>query len=210
VSELAAIWYPTGAEDCGVTREQYFSAIWFIRDYDNMRREAQDLLDQSPIHDGQPRGTHTSDPTAEAAERTAQAYNDLVDAVENLSDQYDGLENLTRGTKEWKKAVKEVNAEVLDLIEKYPELAGFVENKNGVLTLDIESKEVQDVLEKYENKAAQASAASYAAKINVNEKKASVRANEVNSNKNLQGVYVSTGDSGYYQDLTQGTLKAVS
>ena len=32
------------------------------------------------------------------------------------------------------------------MIEKYPELAGLVENKNGVLTLDIESKEVHIIL----------------------------------------------------------------
>jgi hypothetical protein len=30
----------------------------------------------------------------------------------------------------------------MDLIEKYPELAQFVQNKDGVLTLDTESKEV--------------------------------------------------------------------
>jgi hypothetical protein len=31
----------------------------------------------------------------------------------------------------------------LDLISKYPELAGLVENEGGVLTLDVNSDEVQ-------------------------------------------------------------------
>lgn len=67
--ELSRIWYPKGAEEMNITREQYFSTIWFIRDYENMKAEAEDLLDQSPVNDGQPRGSGTSDPTAQAAER---------------------------------------------------------------------------------------------------------------------------------------------
>jgi hypothetical protein len=37
---------------------------------------------------------------------------------------------------------------VLDLIDEYPELAKFVENKEGVLSIDVDSQEVQDVLAK--------------------------------------------------------------
>ena len=91
---MGDIWYPTRAEESGVTREQYFSAIWFIRDYDNMVREAQDLLDQSPIHDGQPRGTHTSDPTAEAAERRERVLRDIKcieDAFAVVPEEYRGV-----------------------------------------------------------------------------------------------------------------------
>jgi hypothetical protein len=59
-----------------------------------------------------------------------------------LEDKYDALEELTRGTKEWNAAVREINSSVLDLINNYPELASFVENKEGVLTIDINSKGV--------------------------------------------------------------------
>jgi hypothetical protein len=133
----------------------------------------------------------------------------LSDGLEQLDDKYDNLENLTRGTKEWKEAVKEVNAEVLGLIEKYPELAGLVENKNGVLTLDIESKEVQDVLEKYEGKAAQASAASYAAKINVNEKKAVKQGRDISSN-NQAHIYDGSSSSGQWVSLSDATTQAMA
>lgn len=49
---------------------------------------------------------------------------------------------MTKGTEEWSKAVQDVNSSVLDLIDKYPELAGLVENEGGVLTLDVDSAEV--------------------------------------------------------------------
>lgn len=118
---MAAIWYPTGAEDCGVTREQYFSAIWFIRDYDNMKREAQDLLDQSPMHDGQPRGTHTSDPTAAAAERRERVLRDIKcieDAFAIVPDEFRKplYENLVHRVPEYK-----LSLNPNDIREKHPD-----------------------------------------------------------------------------------------
>jgi hypothetical protein len=40
----------------------------------------------------------------------------------------------------------EINEEVLNLTEKYPELMKYVKSQEGVLTLDVESAEVQNVL----------------------------------------------------------------
>jgi hypothetical protein len=37
------------------------------------------------------------------------------------------LENLTYGTKEWKEALHEVNQQVLELIQTYPELAKYLD-----------------------------------------------------------------------------------
>jgi hypothetical protein len=45
------------------------------------------------------------------------------------------LDELTKGTQEWRDAVREINNEVLDLITEYPELAGMFENVDGVLTI---------------------------------------------------------------------------
>jgi hypothetical protein len=59
-----------------------------------------------------------------------------------LEDKYQTLDELTQGTKEWTKAMQEINNQVLELIEQYPELAKFVENKEGILTLDMDSEEV--------------------------------------------------------------------
>jgi hypothetical protein len=55
-----------------------------------------------------------------------------------LDDKYKSLEELIRGTKEWNDAVRDINSEVLALIDKYPDLAAFVKSEGGVLTFDKE------------------------------------------------------------------------
>jgi hypothetical protein len=69
-----------------------------------------------------------------------------VDALDGLDDKYKALDELTRGTREWNEAVIALNNEVLSLVDKYPELASLVKNEGGVLTLDINSDEVQEVI----------------------------------------------------------------
>jgi hypothetical protein len=44
----------------------------------------------------------------------------------------------------------------LDLIEKYPKLAGLVENDGGVLKIDVESDEVKNILAGYNETAVKA------------------------------------------------------
>jgi hypothetical protein len=92
----------------------------------------------------------------------------------SLDDKYKSLENLTRGTQEWKDAVRDINTEVMDLIEQYPELAKFVENKDGVMTLDMDSEGVQKVMADYENRASQATAAELAAKMEVSDRQTAI------------------------------------
>jgi hypothetical protein len=70
------------------------------------------------------------------ANAAAESFNNLNMSLESLDNKYKSFEDLTRGTKEWNQAVRETNQEVLDLIEKYPALAAFVEFKNGVLGFD--------------------------------------------------------------------------
>jgi hypothetical protein len=53
--------------------------------------------------------------------------------LDSLGDKYKNLETLTRGTKEWTEAMLEVNQQVLDLTEKYPELIQYVKSEGGVL-----------------------------------------------------------------------------
>lgn len=89
-----------------------------------------------------------------AADEAAEAYKNLKNALDDLDDKYKNLENLTEGTKEWNEAVQEINDSVLDLISEYPELAQFMTNEGGVLTLDVDSEEVQGVLQQYQNTAA--------------------------------------------------------
>lgn len=69
------------------------------------------------------------------ADAAKEAYDDLADAFSSLKDQYKAFEDLTMGTQEWRSALLEVNGQVLDLLDKYPELAAYVSNVNGVLTI---------------------------------------------------------------------------
>ena len=61
---------------------------------------------------------------------------DLKDRWDNLEESKSTLDGLTKGTTEWRDAVREVNQQVLELIETYPELASSVKNVDGVLTID--------------------------------------------------------------------------
>ena len=60
---------------------------------------------------------------------------ELTSSLDALGEQQTKLASLTRGTQEWKDAVKDVNSEVLELIRKYPQLAKYVDNKNGILSI---------------------------------------------------------------------------
>ena len=115
-----------------------------------------------------------ADEAAEAADRAAEAYENLANSLDELDGKYDSLEDLTRGTEEWNKAVQDINNSVLDLINQYPELAKFVENKEGVLTIDVDSAEVQSVLGDYQEKSIMASAVALGMKANVSKAKAKV------------------------------------
>lgn len=98
---------------------------------------------------------------SEAANEAAQSYSTLNDSLKNIEEGTSTLENLTRGTQEWKQAVQDVNNQILELIEKYPELAAFVESKGGILTINENKKNAQgqraeDIRESYLSKKNQA------------------------------------------------------
>jgi hypothetical protein len=66
----------------------------------------------------------------------------LANALDSLKDKYSVLDGLTKGTKEWNEAMLAANQEVLDLVDKYPELMKYVKSEDGLLKLDTESAEV--------------------------------------------------------------------
>lgn len=73
---------------------------------------------------------------AESYKETKQAYDDLKSSLDKYENAKKSLDEMVEGTREWRDAVQEVNSQVLDLIQKYPELASAVENSNGVLSLN--------------------------------------------------------------------------
>lgn len=118
---------------------------------------------------------------SEAADRAKEAYEGLASSIEQLDDKYKALDELTRGTKEWNKAILEANASVMDLIEQYPELAGLVKNNGGVLTLDLESDAVLNVLNKAYEASLNATNVKIAADMNVAEKELAVTKSKLDS-----------------------------
>lgn len=79
----------------------------FAKGYDRMRREADELIDQAPVMDGQPRGTKTGDPVAAAAirrERITREIGIIEGALLDIEPEYRAgvLENVCRGVPMWK------------------------------------------------------------------------------------------------------------
>ena len=105
---------------------------------------------------------------AEAAEAASEAFSHLQDSLDGLDERSNEIEELAHGTEEWKEATSELNKEILDLVDQYPELAAFVTSKGGVLSIDLESEDVQNVLTKYENAARAADSAALNLKIAAN------------------------------------------
>lgn len=68
-------------------------------------------------------------------ESVKSATQELTSSLDALGEQQTKLASLTKGTQEWKDAVKDVNSEVLELIRKYPQLAKYVDNKDGILSI---------------------------------------------------------------------------
>lgn len=109
---------------------------------------------------------------AEAANEAAEAYENLGESLESLGDKYKNLDNLVEGTREWRDAIFEINQQVLELIKNYPALATLVTNKNGVLTIDINSSAVQNVMDQYLKQSMQAANVAAAKNIDVLQKQA--------------------------------------
>ena len=58
-------------------------------------------------------------------------------SIEDYQGAADALSNMTKGTDEWKQAVLELNEQVLNLMNTYPELAKYVSNEDGILKISV-------------------------------------------------------------------------
>ena len=121
----------------------------------------------------------------EAANSAAEAYMNLKSSLDSIEGKETTLENLTTGTQEWRDAVSELNNEMLSLIEKYPELAQYVESVNGVLKFT-DDEAVEQIMAQYESNKTKAKAAEIAAKIEVERKQQGVGYSDLSAEtKNL-------------------------
>lgn len=92
--------------------------------------------------------TAAMEAATQSAKEASAAYEELKGKVENLKSSYSEyssilktLGNLKTGTAEWTEAVVELNNQVLKLLKTYPQLAEYINNNNGILTIDAEGYE---------------------------------------------------------------------
>lgn len=71
----------------------------------------------------------------ESYRKIKEEYDALKSTLENYSNSKKAIEEMTAGTIEWKEAVQELNQEVINLMQTYPELAKYVSNEGGILTI---------------------------------------------------------------------------
>lgn len=71
----------------------------------------------------------------EALSHATQKLSEVQSAIDGLDD--NPFEGLTKGTQEWNNAMAESNNKILEMIDKYPQLAEYVTHgQNGELTFD--------------------------------------------------------------------------
>lgn len=126
---------------------------------------------------------------AEATKEAQSAYENLQSSFEKYSEAADKMKDLVIGTTEWKKALIDVNSQVMELLEKYPSLEAVSEN--GVLSITEES--MKAVSEEILKQANTSQAIYNASQIAENQKS---NENEVNKLKK------------YFQNSGSGVLRA--
>lgn len=64
-----------------------------------------------------------------------QSYEELKSSLEDYNAAQQAIESMTKGTQEWRDAIRESNDAVLELLNNYPQLAKYIENVNGQLQI---------------------------------------------------------------------------
>ena len=90
------------------------------------------------------RATEATKLQKEALNQVRTEYDELKKSIEDYKDAQNAIESLTEGTQEWRDAINDANQSVLELMQKYPELASAISNVNGQLILDTESQVYKD------------------------------------------------------------------
>ena len=150
------------------------------------------------------------------ADQLADVYNNVKTSHQELEQSFDSYEKakqamseLTEGTNEWNSKLKETNDQVLELLDKYPELAKYVHrDSNGLLTFDEFGK--NEFLAKQEESVNGAKVAATTAQVIANDKQAT--ADKVSllrqTNTGIQWSE-SSGFAGSWQELSMNQLNSL-
>ena len=89
------------------------------------------------IEERMKKAAQATEEAKKAADSAKEAYDELLSNKEAYNETQKALEDLVYGTKEWKTALYEANQQVLELLEKYPELVKYLSRgQDGQLTID--------------------------------------------------------------------------
>lgn len=89
--------------------------------------------------------------TNTALQATVQAHDDLISKKNELKDLSKEFDLLTKGTNAWNDKLIEVNNKVLEIIEKFPELAQYMESDFSTGKLSISNTGMDKVIESLQN-----------------------------------------------------------
>lgn len=112
------------------------------------------------------RAEEAAQAAADNAQEAAKSFNEINDSIASLKDKHKALEEMTRGSKEWRDAVREINEEVLNLMSTYSDLK--ITNNNGILRVENEEEVIEKATRSYyASQAAQIGAQARAAQATV-------------------------------------------
>ena len=133
---------------------------------------------------------------AQAAEEAKEAYEKLGEAWDDLADKNTAIEEATKGTQEWRDAIREVNNAVLDLMDSYGGMIEIGRGENGALTI-LNQDEIDNIMRNNAYTSEGASRVSRAVSYEIEENKR--RKDYFNSNYNAG----STEAASYYLPAAQ-------
>ena len=84
----------------------------------------------------------TAEELAKQYDEVKKSYDELKKSLEDYNSAKDALDKLIEGTQEWKEAIIELNNQVLELLDKYPQLAEYIKTTDkGILEITKEGQE---------------------------------------------------------------------
>ena len=137
---------------------------------------------------------------AESAKKLKQQYNKVKESYDNLKASFENynsaqqaIKKMTAYTQEWRDAIRQSNDAILELIDKYPQLAEKVQNVNGQLQI---SKDAQQEFLNLQNKSlAAAKSASMAADVNTRDANIDLQASQIMKNTSAEMMYFGFGNN---------------
>ena len=88
----------------------------------------------------------------EEYDKAKESFKDLISSIEDYADAKNALSELTSGTEQWYNKIDELNDKVLQLLQKFPELAKYITTTEDGL-LQISDKGLEEVKDTYRQRA---------------------------------------------------------